>query len=99
MLKILTDLLPVGQALIGRDPGMPGDAGQAQAQLVLEAVHNREDDDQGSDAERHAYGGRQRDERGELVGALGPQIAQADVSDDGTPHPQPPGARKSVRCT
>ena len=77
-------VLPLGRSgcrrtLVGCHTGVSAEREQSVPQLVLEAIHDREDDDQGGDADTdtHERGpGDERDE--ELVGPC-PDVAQAYV--------------------
>ncbi len=55
-----------------------GDAEDARAQLLLEAVHHRQHDDQRRHAEADAEHGNQRDEGDEVVAPLCPRVAEPD---------------------
>jgi len=72
-------LLPGRQLAAGPgDLHVRGDAEDARAQLLLEAVHHRQHDDQRGNTEGDAAHRDQRDEGDEMVAPLGARVAQAD---------------------
>lgn len=71
--------LPASHFAVGTaDLHVRNDGQDAAAQLGLEAVHHRQDDDQRSDAERDTAHRDQRNEGNEMIAPLGARIAQAD---------------------
>jgi hypothetical protein len=65
-------------ALHGLDGRVRDGAENARAQFLLEAVHHRDDGDEGGDPERDAQHRDQRDERNEVVPPLGAHVAQTN---------------------
>src|SRR3954469_16005244 len=73
------DRFPIGQPIIGAaDLHVRGNAEDARAHFLLEAVHDREHHDQRPDADRDADHRHERVDADETVAAPGAQIAQAD---------------------
>ena len=85
-LDVGQDVAPGRFAIAGEHGAVAGDGDEPRAQLVLEAVHDRQHDDERRHAKRHADDGRERDEGRKLVRALRAQVTQGDPDRGGSHH-------------
>src|SRR5262249_37184168 len=77
--RLTRDFLPACEAAVdAADLDVGCDAQDSRAQLLLKSVHDREHHDERHDPDRDANHGRYRDERDEMVAALGAWVAQTD---------------------